>query len=93
MNTISFKEVDSGYQADFTANGDYALHIERVKAGKLKIQQRSSNTGNYADCILPTWLSDGERVIDVTLSHGVYPMNVRIISETPVTIAERQEAK
>lgn len=93
MATLSFNQVGDVYQAEFTANSDYALHIERKKVGKLKILQKSITNGSYADCILPTWVSNCGQVLDCTISHGMYPMHVLIVSETPVTIAERQEAQ
>lgn len=93
MATIDFSESNGQFKAEFTANADYALHIEREKQGKLRIQQRSSDTGEYADCLLPTWLADGARVVDATLSHGVYPIHIRVISETKVLKAERKEGQ
>lgn len=91
MATLTFNKVCEVYQVDFTANADYALHIEREEAGRFFIKQRTGSKGEYADCALPSNIGNGGKVMDYTFSHGVYPMNVRLISETPVTIAEYQE--
>lgn len=93
MASLTFNKVGEVYQVDFTANADYALHIEREEAGRFFIKQRTGSSGEYADCVLPYEIDNIGKVMDYTFSHGVYPMNVRIISETPVTIAERQEAQ
>ena len=93
MATLTFNKVGDVYQVDFTANADYALHIEREERGKFFIKQRTGSNGEYADCALPSNIAHGDKVMDYTFCHGVYPMNVRIISETKVTIAERQEAQ
>ena len=93
METLTFNKVGNVYQAEFTANADYALHIEREEAGRFFIKQRTGSKGEYADCVLPYNFGNGGKLMDYTFSHGVYPMNVRIISETPVLIAERQEAQ
>ena len=93
MATLTFNKVGEVYQVDFTANADYALHIEREEAGRLFIKQRTGSNGEYADCALPSHIGNGGKVMDYAFSHGVYPINVRIISETPVTIAEWQESR
>ncbi|MCI7357081.1 MAG: hypothetical protein MSK40_05165 [Parabacteroides sp.] len=93
MASLTFNKVGEIYQVDFTANSDYALHIEREREGRFFIKQRTGSNGEYADCALPPHIGNGGKVMDYTFSHGVYPMNVRLISETPVTIAERQEAQ
>lgn len=93
MATLSFKQNGECYEAEFKANADYALHIERKVKGKISIQQRSTESGEYADCILPTWVKDAGKVLDVSISHGVYPMNVKIISDTEVALGEYKEAQ
>lgn len=93
MATLTFNKVGNVYKTDFTANADYALHIERESAGRFFIKQRTGGNGEYFDCALPANIGNAGKVLDYTFSHGVYPMNVRLVSETPVTIAERQEAQ
>ena len=93
MASLVFNKVDENYQVDFIANADYALHIERVEVGRFRMLQRTGNNGEYFPCSLPAHISHAGKVLDYTFSHGVYPINVRIISETEVTIAERQEAE
>lgn len=93
MAALTFNQVGEVYQVDFTANADYALHIERESPGRFFVQQRTGSNGSYANCNLPSHIANGGKIMDYSFSHGVYPMNVRIISETKVTIAERQEAQ
>lgn len=90
METLQFTQDGDGYSVEFTANADYALHVERQEGGFLAIYQRSSDTGEYARCMIPSGLLNA-KVIDYAFSHGVYPMHVKIFSETNVTIATRNE--
>lgn len=93
MAKLNFSKNGENYEATFTANADYALHIEREEAGKFIIMQRTGSSGEYFPCSLPSHIGNAGKVLDYTFSHGVYPMNVKIVSETPVKISERQEAQ
>lgn len=82
----------NAYVCEITVNGDYALHIEREKPGIFVMEQRSSSSGKYAKCHIPEQIKNSERlVLDYVFSHGYYPMNLRLISQVPVTKAELNE--
>lgn len=93
METLNFNKQGDFYQAEFVANNDYSLHIEREQEGMFIIMQRTGSKGEYVQCGLPSNLARGWKKLDYSFSHGVYPVNVRIVSETEVKIAERLEAE
>lgn len=93
MATLQFTKQGDFYTAEFTANADYALHIEREEEGRFFVYQRTGSSGEYFPCALPSNVGNAGKVLDYSFGHGVYPMNVRLVSETPVKIAERQEAQ
>lgn len=73
------------YVAETTVNSDYGLHMERKRKGVFRIMQRFTDSGEYAESRVPYILTDTEEVIDVFISHGIYPMHLRIISYPEVT--------
>lgn len=93
METLNFTKQGDFYQAEFVANNDYSLHIEREDTGLFAVMQRTGSQGDYVQCGLPSNLARGWKKMDYAFSHGVYPMNIRLISENPVTIANRNEAQ
>lgn len=93
MDTIKFEKKGDVYVHEFTATSDYALHIERESEGRFSIMQRSSDSGEYFQCALPPHIGNAGKVLDYTFSHGVYPMNVRLESETPVVMATINKAQ
>lgn len=92
MEKISFEKKGSVYVYEFTATSDYALHIEREDSGRFSILQRSSDTGEYFQCELPPHINNAGKVLDYTFSHSIYPMNIRLESEIPVTMATINKA-
>ena len=79
--------------AEETVNDDYSLHLERKKGGYFHISQRSSDTGTFVPCALPPWLERTGQFIDHSFGHGVYPMHIKIVSETEVTMGTIREAE
>ena len=92
MATLEFTQQGDLYVAEVTVNNDYNIHIEREKGGFLYLEQRSTSTGRFASCGLPSGISNGYwSTLDYTFAHGFYPMTVRIKSTSRVTMAEIQE--
>lgn len=90
-NTLKFNQQGKVWVCETVVNADYALHIERVSPGKFNIYQRSTDSGQYALCVIPRFLYSTGQVIDWTFGHGYYPMHIRIESETEVTSATLSE--
>ena len=90
---LQFTQEGNVWVAEETVNNDYSLHLERKGAGYFHIFQRSSDTGAFVPCALPPWLERTGQFIDHSFGHGVYPMHVRIESETEVTMGTIREAE
>lgn len=92
--TLSFTQQGDHWEATATVNADYNLHLERAKAGKLYIYQRAPESGLYAICNLPSQIQyNSGQVIDQSFGHGVYPMHIKIVSESQVTSGTLTEAE
>ena len=87
---LEFKTDERGrHVATATVTGDYALHVEREAEGSFRLYQRSLAGGRFAACSgLPAHIAGGWwRVLDWAFGHGVYPIEVMMESESPVTLA------
>lgn len=93
MSELNFTKQGDRYVAQATVNNRYALHVERVGAGKFSMAQRSTSSGLYMDCTLPDIVKHFGQVLDWEFDHGIYPMHLRIESETEVTSATITEAQ
>lgn len=81
---LDFEQKGGEYIATASVTADYALHLERAKGGWLRLEQTSVEDGLYAKCDLPQAFQNAPRVIDYTFTHGVYPMYIKIRSESEV---------
>lgn len=93
MATLSFTNNGDKWVAEQQVNADFALHIERKAGGGFWIYQRHGASGGFMPCRLPSELVRPGQVIDWTFSHGIYPVTIRIESETEVTTATLTEAQ
>lgn len=85
---ITFSKVSGKYVAEFAAGGNFALHIERASAGAVSMEMKSVQEGQYA--IVGGEFSQKNRnalVIDEQVQAVVFPVYVRIISETQPSMA------
>ena len=90
---LHFSQQGKEWVAEETVSNDYSLHLERKKGGYFHISQRSSDTGAFVPCALPPWLERTGQFIDHSFGHGVYPMHIKIVSETEVTMGTTREAE
>lgn len=84
---LTFNKVNNAYVAEFTAEKDFNLHIERAEAGAISVYQRGSETGEYG-------LVEGFRldnryrfVIDTDFVSAVYPKHIKVESATRPSVA------
>lgn len=90
--TLSFIPEGNNYVATFVTASRYALHIEQEQFGRLSMQLKSVESGEYADCEDQLRTSSSTRPIyDKDFNHGVCsqecPKWIKIISRTPVVKA------
>ena len=90
---LHFSQQGKEWVAEETVSNDYSLHLERKKGGYFHISQRSSDIGVFVHCALPPWLERTGQFIDHSFGHGVYPMHIKIVSETEVTMGTTREAE
>lgn len=93
LRELQFSQQGKEWVAEETVSNDYSLHLERKGAGYFHISQRSSDTGTFVPCALPPWLERTGQFIDHSFGHGVYPMYIKIVSETEVTMGTIREAE
>lgn len=94
MATITFNKTGNLYVAEFTANKDYSLHIEREKTGQLDMHQRYGSKSDgikegFSTCILPNYIQFGSwKNLNWSFNHGVYPVNVKLTSSVEIKYCE-----
>ena len=84
------QEADGRWAATFTATAPYALHVERADAAPMALYQRHGGAADsqWANCRLPGAVGAGAGAVwDEALDHGVYPVEVRLVSELQPTLA------
>jgi hypothetical protein len=84
---LEFTKTDAFYVAEFEAQSDFNVHIERNKSGALFFQQKTTASGNY-DSVSQANFAYGDLVIDVDVTALVYPKYMRVVSEVEPTLAE-----
>ena len=92
MAAISFSKVGNEYVAEFSVNGNFALHIERNVAGYVKVEQSSVQGGGYAPVMDFPMATRNHKVVDVTFTGEVFPMYLKVTCETQPTSAVVTEA-
>lgn len=83
---LEFKLQEGLYVAEFTADTKFNLHIERASGGLVKIQQRGSYRGEYAD-IESISKANLPMIIDYDVPVDIAPKYFKIILETAPTLA------
>lgn len=84
------QEADGRWAAAFTATGPYALHVERAEAAPMSLYQRHGGAADslWANCRLPGEVGAAAGAVwDEAFDHGVYPVEVRLVSALQPTIA------
>lgn len=84
---LKFNKQGTKYVAEFTATGDFNLHIEREKQGFILVQQRTTTSGKF-DSISGGNFSSVDSVIDCDFIGTVYPKYIKVVSEVLPTFAE-----
>lgn len=92
MASITFEKVGTRYEAEFTANGNFALHIERANGGVITLEQTSVQGGQYAPVMGFSQNWRNFPVIDTTIVGDVFPVYIKIVSETQPSMAVVTEA-
>ena len=78
---LNFEQVNGAYVARVTVDGAYAVHLERAGRCPLAVLQRHGEQGQYVPCPLPAVTGTlAPAVVDVSLDHCVYPVEVEIVS-------------
>ena len=78
---LNFEQVNGAYVARVTVDGAYAVHLERSGRCPLAVLQRHGEQGQYVPCPLPSVTGTlAPAVVDVSLDHCVYPVEVEIVS-------------
>lgn len=76
---LTFNKVGDLYVADFTAESDFALHIEK-SVGNIRVLQSSIQNGQY-DYVKNANINGADAVIDFDFTALVYPKYMRIESK------------
>ena len=80
---LHFIEENGTYVAFATAQNVFNLHIQREQNGDFKIFQRASSDGIYLESELGIQVT---KDFSYSFDTGYYPMELKFISSTPVTI-------
>lgn len=79
---LEFKKQNGLYEVEFEVTGDFNLHLERKNYGRVELYQKTSSETNYTSS--PSYSANGDAIINLDFSMGVYPKFVKIISYTEV---------
>lgn len=82
---LTFAKNGEWYVADFTADSDFNLHIEKA-GGTCYLQQSSVSGGKHAAVRGAAWGRDVD-VIDEGVAALVYPMYIRVKTSELPTLA------
>lgn len=83
--SLSFEQDGNEYVATATVSADYALHLEREDKGYVLIEQTHVNGGEYAQTYPAPYMRIAPKNFDHAFSHGVYPVYIKIRSQSAVT--------
>lgn len=90
---LNFTKVGSKYVAEFEAESDFNLHIERNESGFLFVNQRTTASGKYDSIRGGASFNYGDPVVDVDFTSVVYPKWVQVVSKVEPIRAEVNFAK
>lgn len=79
---LEFKKQNGLYEVEFEVTGNFNLHLERKNYGRVELYQKTSSETNYTSS--PSYSANGDAIINLDFSMGVYPKFVKIISYTEV---------
>lgn len=79
---LEFKKQNGLYEVEFEVTGNFNLHLERKNYGRIELYQKTSSETNYTSS--PSYSANGDAVINLDFSMGIYPKFVKIISYTEV---------
>lgn len=77
---LEFKKQNGLYEVEFEVTGNFNLHLERKNYGRIELYQKTSSETNYTSS--PSYSTNGDAVINLDFSMGIYPKFVKIISYT-----------
>jgi len=83
---LAFNQVGNSYVAEFEAQGDFNLHIEREESGFLMVNQRTTPEGKY-DSIRGGNFNYGDNVVDVDFVGSIYPKYIQVVSKVQPSLA------
>lgn len=82
---LTFVKKGEWYEADFTADKDFNLHIEKAN-GPLNMYQTTVQGGQYEDVRGLNFGLDNT-VVDIDFTALVYPKYIRVVSKVMPTLA------
>lgn len=84
---IAFNKTGNVWVAEFEATGNFAIHIERAKAGIITMEQTSVQGSQYAPVADFPMSHRNHFVIDEVFTGEVFPLYIKVVSETEPTMA------
>ena len=85
MAELNFKQEGELYVAEFKVEGNFNLHLERNKEGRLDIYQKTAGE-KYVYISEIGWLGK-VMAYDNDFEASVYPKTIKIVSTTPISVA------
>ena len=82
---LVFEKVGNHYVAEFKADNDFNLHVERTKLGTLEVYQKGVEEGEY-DFAWSIGIG-ARKVIDYDFAALVYPKWIKVVSGSEVVSA------
>lgn len=77
---LNFNKEGNEYVAEFEVTGDFNLHVEKDKAGRFDIYQRTTQNGEYTSIENLKYQYD-KKVIDYDFIGYIYPKYIKVISK------------
>lgn len=83
---LTFNKVGNVYVAEFKAEGNFSLHIEKPE-GSFAIKQTSVEGAAYDEVRDQASYTDKDRVIDTEVRGSMWPKWIKIVSSSQPTMA------
>lgn len=84
---LNFTKDGDKYVAEFNADANFNLHIERNEGGFLFVNQRTTQSGRH-DSVNGASFGYDDPVVDVDFVGAIYPKNILVVSQVMPTMAE-----
>ena len=87
MELVFSKTANGSWSSEFEATADFNMHLEGVVEGNVRVSQRGTSEGSYADVRGATPYPSFSNVYDMDFSAIIYPKWIKVVCPNEPTMA------